>query len=135
LTKDKPVKKMLLCDAMLISTVLNALSMTCRAEADHWYHDPVTHELMQLNVGERMALIHSEISEAFEAERKDLMSDHLPEFKGVEEELADALIRIFDYAGDHNLRLGEAFVAKLKYNRMREDHTDAARSLPGGKKF
>jgi len=53
----------------------------------------------------------------------------------VEVELADALIRIFDYAGEYNLDLGGAFIEKLEYNRTREDHTHAARLGPNGKKF
>jgi hypothetical protein len=34
-----------------------------------------------------------------EGERKNLMDDHLPHRRSAEVELADALIRIFDYAG------------------------------------
>ena len=114
---------------------LDQMAGACRQEADRWYHNPLTGERIFLNKGERFALMHSELSEAFEAERKDLMSDHIPEFRGVEEELADLLIRAFDYAGEYHLRLGEAFVAKLLYNRTRQDHTNAARLAPGGKKF
>ena len=40
------------------------------------------------NVGEMFALMHSEISEALEAARKDTPSTHIPGFTGVEEELA-----------------------------------------------
>jgi hypothetical protein len=46
-----------------------------------------------------LQLISSEISEATEAERKDLMDDHLPHRKGGEVELADALIRTLDLGG------------------------------------
>lgn len=44
--------------------------------------------------GTLLCLIHSEISEAMEGERKDLMDDHLPHRKMAEVELADAVIRI-----------------------------------------
>lgn len=71
------------------------------------------------NVGEKIALMHSELSEALEADRKDLPSDHLPDFAGVEEELADTIIRILDFAGHFKLRLGEALIAKLVYNTTR----------------
>lgn len=71
------------------------------------------------NTGEKIALMHSELSEALEADRKDLASDHIPEFSGVEEELADCMIRILDFAGHHDLRLAEAFTAKLQYNLSR----------------
>lgn len=71
------------------------------------------------NTGEKIALMHSELSEALEADRKKLTSDHIPDFDGIEEELADCMIRIFDFAGHHELRLAEAFSAKLEYNLTR----------------
>ena len=46
-----------------------------------------------------LQLVSTEIAEATEAERKDLMDDHLPHRKGGEVELADALIRVLDMAG------------------------------------
>lgn len=71
------------------------------------------------NTGEKIALMHSELSEALEADRKGLTSDHIPGFSGIEEELADCMIRILDFAGHHDLRLAEAFTAKLQYNLTR----------------
>ena len=71
------------------------------------------------NTGEKLALMHSEISEALEADRKGLQSDKIPEFSGVEEELADLLIRVFDFAAYHELRLGEALAEKMRYNLSR----------------
>ena len=87
------------------------------------------------NDGECIALMHSELSEALEALRKDLNDDHLPEFKGVTVELADTLIRIFDYAGGRGLNLGEALQAKLEYNKQRADHKLENRAKEGGKRF
>jgi len=87
------------------------------------------------NFGELMALIHSEISEGLEGGRKDLASDHIAGFSMLEEELADALIRIFDLAGGAELRLGEAFLAKIMYNAVRPDHKPEARAKAGGKSF
>lgn len=68
------------------------------------------------NTGEKIALMHSELSEALEADRKDLPSDKIDGFSGVEEELADCVIRILDFCGKHELRLGEAIAAKLQHN-------------------
>ena len=45
------------------------------------------------------SLIHSELSEAMEGDRKDLMDDHLSHYKMFWVELADFSIRCFDYLG------------------------------------
>jgi len=73
------------------------------------------------NFGEQIALMHSELSEALEWERKTpgAKSDHIPEFTGLEEEFADVLIRIFDTCGQRKLRLGEAVIAKMEFNSTR----------------
>lgn len=83
----------------------------------------------------KLCLIHSEVSEAMEGFRKDLMDDHLPHRKMAEVELADALIRIFDLAGAHGFDLTGAVEEKLEYNKKRSDHKRAARAQEGGKKF
>jgi hypothetical protein len=48
-------------------------------------------------------LISTEVAEATEGERKDLMDDHLPHRKQGEVELADALIRTLDLGGRFGL--------------------------------
>ena len=100
-----------------------------------WWTDLQTGQPANRNVGELLCLVHSEISEALEGFRKNLPDDHLPEFKSIEVELADALIRIFDMAGGLKLRLAEAFVAKMDYNTHRPDHNPEARKGEHGKKF
>lgn len=85
--------------------------------------------------GTMIALIHSEVSEALEGIRKDLNDDHLPARKMVEVELADAIIRIMDYAGSRGLDVGGAIVEKLIYNQQRQDHKRENRNQDGGKKF
>lgn len=72
-----------------------------------------------LSTGEAIALMHSELSEALEADRKNLMDDKLSLRTGLEVELADAVIRIMDYCGGHDLNLGGAIYEKLAYNRTR----------------
>lgn len=88
-----------------------------------------------LNVGERLMLIVSEVAEAMEGHRKNLMDDHLPHRKMVEVELADAIIRIFDLAGAMKLDLGQALVEKVNYNRTRLDHKPENRAKEGGKGY
>ena len=85
--------------------------------------------------GTMLMLIVSELSEAMEGDRKDLMDDHLPTRKMIEVELADAVIRIFDLAGKLYLDLGGALVDKLKYNQNREDHKKENRGKEGGKRY
>ncbi len=84
------------------------------AVAHGWWED-------ERSFGEIVALMHSELSEALEYARKNpnATSDHIPAFTGIEEELADVIIRIFDYAGQKNLRLGEAIFAKMEFNKTR----------------
>lgn len=111
------------------------LSVAIHELNDKWWRDPVTRERIPRNKGEMIALMHSELSEMLEAERKSLPSDKIPGFTGAEEELADLFIRGLDYAGGHSLRLGPAIVAKLAYNAIRADHTFEARAKADGKKF
>lgn len=84
-------------------------------------------------IASKLALIHSEVSEALEGVRKGLMDTHLPHRKMVEVELADTVIRIFDLAGAMGLDVTGAVIEKLAYNQQREDHKRENRAKPGGK--
>jgi NTP pyrophosphatase (non-canonical NTP hydrolase) len=83
----------------------------------------------------KLALIHSEVSEAMEGDRKSLKDDHLPNRDMREVELADAVIRIFDLAGAYGMDLGSAIAEKMAYNQSRADHQPAARAAAGGKVY
>lgn len=87
------------------------------------------------NIAEKLCLVHSEISEAMEGYRKDLMDDHLPHREMMEVELSDAVIRIFDLAGRMGFDLGSAILEKREYNKHRADHKPENRAKAGGKKF
>lgn len=71
------------------------------------------------NKAEMIALMHSELSEMLEAVRKPGPDAHCPEFAGEAIELADLLIRAFDYAAGHGIPLEAALKAKLRFNLTR----------------
>lgn len=77
-----------------------------------WYTDIKTKKPLQLNLGERIALMHSEVSEMAEGLLSgNPESDKLIGYTSEEEEAADVLIRLADYAGYRDLRLGGAVLA------------------------
>jgi len=106
-----------------------------RAVKNGWWSDARTGQRIRRNKGEMIALMHAELSEALEGERKSLMDEHLPHRRSPEVELADTLIRIFDYAAEYGYDLAGAVVEKLCYNDQRADHKVESRLKEGGKKF
>ncbi len=115
--------------------IINKLATEVHAANANWWINLQTGEPLQRNMGELLMLCVSELSEAMEGHRKNLMDDHLPHRKMVEVELADAVIRIFDLAAGFGLDLGGAFDEKMKYNAVRKDHTLEARRQENGKKY
>ena len=85
--------------------------------------------------GTLLCLVHSEISEAMEGDRKKLQDDHLPHRPMIEVELADAVIRIFDMAGGLGLDVAGALAEKFEYNQVRADHKRENRESENGKKY
>lgn len=77
------------------------------------------------SIGEEIALIHSELSEALEEARDSrplieiYRKGDSPKPEGFPVELADAMIRIFDMAGKYGLDLEAAIEEKMAYNRTR----------------
>lgn len=63
-----------------------------------WWHD-LDGNPIDRNMGQLFMLIISEIAEAMEGARKNIMDDHLPLRKMEEVEVADALIRTIDLIG------------------------------------
>jgi hypothetical protein len=116
---------------------LTELSKKVLAANEKWWQDPATQQPIKRNKGELLALIHSEISEALEGERKNLKDDKLPQYPMAPVEIIDAMIRCLDYlAGFHpECDVQEIFDAKMAYNAQRADHKHEARLIAGGKQF
>ncbi len=115
-------------------TELNQFARICHEANKKWWIDKEGNPI-ERNKGELICLMHSELSEAMEGERKNLMDDKLPHRRMAEVELVDCLIRIFDYAAAFGYDLQGAFNDKMVFNATREDHKHEARDLANGKKW
>ena len=119
---------------------VEVLQSYCYGVADKagWWVSPKTGEDTRdnpMNFSQKLMLIVSEVAEAMEGDRKNLMDDKLLHRPMREVELADALIRICDLAGGYGMDLAGATVEKLEYNARREDHKWETRSAVGGKAY
>jgi NTP pyrophosphatase (non-canonical NTP hydrolase) len=85
------------------------------AKSKGWHDQP-------RSFGEFISLVHSEVSEALEADRRNEGKER------VAEELADTIIRIFDGAIEFNLDVETAILTKMAYNKTRSPKH-------GGKKY
>lgn len=117
-------------DAEDVELGINSLTRACHMiTVDKGFWDGEIIEGQKRNDGEMIALMHSELSELLEAVRdKEPKQDrHCPEFLNRDIELADLLIRAFDYAQSRGINLGGAIIAKMAVN--------AARPYKHGRKF
>lgn len=120
-----------------LGAAINTLVAKChnRSVEAGWWTDLETGKPKDRNDGELLMLIVSELAEAMEGIRKNLMDDKLPHRKMVDIELADTVIRIADYCGARKIDLGSAIVEKMEFNRTRDDHKIENRRHEHGKKI
>jgi len=85
---------------------IDTLSRICfKVSRDHGFWE----DGADRNKGEMIALMHSELSEALEGLRDGNMEN-------VAEELADTMIRIFDFCGGFRIDIATALIEKIKRN-------------------
>jgi NTP pyrophosphatase (non-canonical NTP hydrolase) len=94
------------------------------AEEHGWHRETVSAKSSdRANVGVKLALIHSEVSEALEElRRKQLILDiHYDAGKpiGFAIELADIIIRVFDLSESLGIDMQKCLERKIDYNRYR----------------
>ena len=102
--------------AATFASTFSGMMATVKAvnEANGWWDDG------ERNKAELLMLAVCELAEAVEALRHgNPQSEHLPQYTGEAEELADAIIRLMDYASRYVPDLGEVITAKVEYNRGR----------------
>src|SRR5690606_23436809 len=88
-----------------------------------WWKDVETGEdladwpkkYFDLLVSTKLMLSVTELAEAMEGHRKDLMDDHLPHRKMLEVEMADCIIRVLDLGGALKMDIAGAVMEKLAY--------------------
>lgn len=90
------------------------------AVVDAAAEDEASHRwLTNVMKAQKLALVTTETSEHVEAIRKPDVPSALEGYTAEEEECADQVIRLLDYAAQYKLRIGEAIIAKMAKNEGR----------------
>lgn len=92
---------------MTVKTINDLCNAAYETAVSKGWHDE------ERETGTLLALIHSEVSEALEADRKG-------DADNFSEELADVCIRIFDLCGSRNIDLEGAIEKKMEKNKLRD---------------
>lgn len=134
-------QELLLAENQIIGNIALLICVIGKNSRDKGFRDKFR------EVASSLMLIVSELSEAMEADRKSLQANYLrreklntiddavfkkifeEDFKDTfQDELADAVIRIFDLCEDRSINLGWHIIQKMRYNSLRD-------KMHGGKKY
>lgn len=86
---------------------INELRDRVHAANKKWWTHIDTGVPIERNKGELLMLVITELAEAVEGIRKNLVDDKLPHRKMEEVEMADAYIRLLDYAGGLQIHIND----------------------------
>lgn len=115
-----------------MNTIRELQELAYKQSADKGFHDdePTEGKALDMLNAQRIALIHSELSEALEELRKGKAANETyypfvphgatvlkPE--GVPSEMADVVIRVLDFCGANDIDLEAIVTEKLAYNASR----------------
>lgn len=94
---------------------LNEWAKHCHEANVKWWQCIDTGKPIKRNPKELLMLVITELAEAVEGERKNLMDDKLPHRKMAEVEMADAFIRLCDFAAGFGYEVKEPVNSDLDY--------------------
>ena len=105
-------------EAVFIESWNEMAARVHKVAIDHGWWDNTLSDIKDVLM--RIALIHSELGEATEFVRKgNPSSDHITTHTGLEEELADVVIRLMDMSCWYQYDIPGAIVRKNRFNETR----------------
>lgn len=104
--------------ALALDTLAQGINEWANRKGFWAFPDLMVYAESSLVKSTKLMLVVTELAEAVEGLRKPIAST-IPPYTNEEEEIADAIIRLLDYAGQYRLRIGEAVIEKIALNEGR----------------
>lgn len=134
-TCPKLASKYGMCEDCMIKIIEGHTIKGLNTLRDEALRIAVEHGFKDATVGEEIALMHSELSEALEAYREgkkvnEVYYEHKTQLPGmpvagaakpcgIPSEMADVIIRVLHFCGKHEIDIEKAVIEKMKYNESR----------------